>query len=101
MFPQTQTERRAFPRVPIRIDAYVRLSALKSLPCVIRDISKGGVMIELAGEEPLPQKFVLDIPGNISTRRLCELAWQTGAMVGLKFLAPLMPEPRTDVVVEI
>lgn len=42
-------------------------------------------MIQLDEPVNMPKRFVLDLSGHIVVRRLCDLVWQDGSMIGVNF----------------
>lgn len=58
-----------------------------NIGCTIRDISKGGAKVRLAGASPVPKSvFFIDVPGK--TAYEAEVAWRNGPCdLGLKFVA--------------
>jgi hypothetical protein len=57
-----------------------------SLPrdCWVSDISDGGV--RLHAEMDVPDEFVLVLPGPLSARRECRVAWRLGHEIGAEFV---------------
>ena len=57
---------------------------LKSRPtaCAIVDLSAGGACIEVYGNDPIPQKFILNHGG---VKKTCRVVWQTGRRIGVSF----------------
>lgn len=61
-----------------------------SLDCVIRDQSDGGVRIRVAAISQLPREVELHLPTDMQVRP-CEVRWQRGQEVGLRFSGPAAP----------
>lgn len=55
------------------------------IDCVIRDISSGGVSIEVASHDKVPEKFILTIQGMPDKHR-CRVTWRTGNKLGVEYL---------------
>ena len=69
------------------------LSDTQIIDCRIRDMSDGGVRIEMGAVFELPKLFRLVI---VSTNEIvpAELAWQRGQAAGIRFVGPPQPAPR-------
>jgi len=55
------------------------------IDCLIRDISSGGVRLEVTNPDQVPDKFVLTIHGMPDKRR-CRVTWRTGNKLGVEYL---------------
>jgi hypothetical protein len=57
---------------------------LKSRPttCSIVDLSAGGACLDVYGNDPIPQKFILNHGG---VKKTCRVMWQQGRRVGVSF----------------
>ena len=57
---------------------------LKGAPivCTIVDLSAGGACIDVYGDDPIPQKFILNHGG---VKKTCRVMWQQGRRVGVSF----------------
>jgi hypothetical protein len=60
--------------------------------CMTRDISPGGVKIEMVGGGRPPDSFVLEMPGVGRVRIVCRYVWHRDAMVGATFTEPLFEQ---------
>ena len=80
--------RRQHQRVPIDVDAHVRLSDEIFVPCHIHDVSCGGAKLRLGVPTLLPKRFLLEVPANVPIERRCILRWQRGTLVGVGFVYP-------------
>jgi hypothetical protein len=49
------------------------------------DASASGAKIKLLASEELPVEFVLALSRDGKVRRKCQLVWQEGDMVGIRF----------------
>jgi hypothetical protein len=57
-----------------------------SVPCVIWDISEGGARLAIGHPlADLPRRFTLNLFGDGSVRRDCEVVWTDARYVGVKF----------------
>lgn len=65
--------------------AAILVSPIQEVECTIRNLSRNGAMISLDEPFELPKRFVLDLSGNIVVRRVCDLVWQDGLLVGVHF----------------
>ena len=80
-------ERRQFGRRQTNVHAYISTRGRPLLPCVMRDISEGGALLEVHHPEWVPSRFRL----LIETMRVevdCEVAHRTDVAVGVRFAIP-------------
>ena len=71
---------RATPRHEVHYPAHVEVDGdLPILSCVIWDISAGGAKLTVAGEQDLPEEFVLLF------RRRCRIVRRTDGQVAVQF----------------
>ena len=71
---------RASPRHEVHYPAHVEVEGdLPILSCVIWDISAGGAKLTVAGEQDLPEEFVLLF------RRRCRIVRRTDGQVAVQF----------------
>ncbi len=63
---------------------------LRSIPCIVRNISDGGVMLQFEQAYMLPKEFSLrmDLEDYEAT---CELRWQEGLRCGVQFIGEKRP----------
>jgi len=66
-------------------------------PCVLKDMSDNGARIILLVREPAPYEFTLQFAPDGSVGRRCQLRWQRGADIGVKFVARILNGRRKDV----
>ena len=59
--------------------------------CLMADVSAGGARLEQATAE-VPQQFVLVLSRDGRLRRRCQVTWQSGATIGVRFIATLESE---------
>jgi hypothetical protein len=59
------------------------------VPCHLADVSDSGARLSIEAGVELPDTFVLLLTENGVPRRYCRVAWRTGSMIGVKFLAGL------------
>jgi len=66
-----------------------------TVECVARDLSSGGVKLQVTQPLPIPDHFFLEIPmDGISAD--CQVRWRNGDMIGAVFVnAPNVAEART------
>ncbi len=55
--------------------------------CHILDVSSHGAKIAVQMPSEIPARFELDIFQNDEKRRVCEVAWRRGKMLGVKFVS--------------
>ena len=55
------------------------------LPCIVRELSKGGGRLELFKEAALPRYFLLSMMADGSERKLCSKVWQLARVAGVRF----------------
>lgn len=55
------------------------------IDCLVRDLSKKGVGLEVADPKRVPNEFVITIQGMADKNR-CRVAWRNGNMIGVEFL---------------
>jgi len=82
----TLTRRRTVSRHSDKA-AFIRQPDGDAAPCAIEDISRTGAMIALKEAMPLPVNFVLDLTGNNTLTKGCELVWQKGRFASVRFQA--------------
>jgi PilZ domain len=56
------------------------------IECFIVDVSEGGACINV-GALAVPETFVLLLSLNGEVRRLCQLVWRSGELLGARFLS--------------
>lgn len=74
-------------RKPTLASAHILINTSRPIECYIRDSTENGARLRLMDENTkLPPGFRLRMPGGrIET---VEMVWQSGASVGVRFLAP-------------
>ena len=55
-------------------------------PCVVQDMSTTGAKITIDDPNVLPGKLRLAFARDARTGRNCEVVWQRGKMIGVKFV---------------
>lgn len=55
-------------------------------PCTIMDLSESGAQIEIGDRSAVPRKVRLAFSRDVRTGRPCEVVWQRGTSVGVKFV---------------
>ena len=66
-------------------------------PCVLKDMSDSGARLMLLAREPAPYEFTLQFAPDGSVGRRCQLRWQRGTDLGVKFVARILNGRRKDV----
>jgi hypothetical protein len=59
--------------------------------CILSDVSEGGAKLKLSHSISVPPKFSLRLTRDGPPARLCQLIWQEGLDIGIKFIK-LAPE---------
>lgn len=77
-------EQRQFGRRQTSSHGWVRVRGRPAIPCVVRNISEGGALLEFQTAEMLPYRFRIVIERE-SIDRECEVRHQTGTSVGVEF----------------
>jgi hypothetical protein len=82
-----QAELRRHRRQTLRYAASVLVDQNgTTLPCSISDISESGARLLLQQDAELPEKFILLLTPQGDPRRICQLAWRDGKVLGVRFL---------------
>lgn len=81
-------ERRQFGRRQTYVHARIHPRGRPSLPCIMRDVSEGGALLQVAHPQWLPKRFRLIIEAD-GTETDCEVVHRTEDAVGVRFLAPV------------
>jgi PilZ domain len=55
-------------------------------PCTVLDMSDSGARIEVSDPGAVPAKLRLAFSRDVRTGRACEVAWQRGRTIGVKFI---------------
>jgi hypothetical protein len=58
------------------------------------DISEGGARLRMAGGDPLPDSFMLQIGLRQAPHRQCRVVWREEDEVGIRFEDPVKPKPK-------
>ncbi len=77
-------ERRATPRHRVTENGLIAIDEHTSIPCMLYDISEGGVRLTLPDTGPVPDTFVLVSP-CLGEVRVCAVAWRTDETIGAQF----------------
>lgn len=78
-------ERRQFGRRQTYLHAWISSPGRPRLPCIVRDISVGGALLELNLPPWLPYNFQLTIESTKFTS-WCEVRHQSGTKMGVRFV---------------
>jgi len=65
-------------------------------PCLVKDMSDTGARLALIFQGSAPEEFVLHFSPDGSVGRRCQIRWQRGKEVGVKFTARLMKGRRSE-----
>lgn len=77
-------EQRKFGRRSVALHAIVEVLGRSHLPCVVRNLSEGGALIELIDRAELPASFGLRLPNSNATIP-CDRTHKTGNAYGITF----------------
>ena len=86
-FPQP-AERRHFGRRQTCVHGIISARGRSAIPCVMRDVSEGGALLEVDRPEWLPSRFRLIVEAN-GFNVECEIAHRTDNAVGVRFAVPM------------
>ena len=85
-------EKRVLSRKNLRQRCWVAAGPTQSFSeCFLSDISNTGAKLVLERERKLPDKFDLYMTPDGSVGRNCEVVWQTGKEIGVKFVGRAVP----------
>ena len=82
------SERRHFGRRQTCVHATILARGRSPIPCVMRDVSEGGALLQVSRPEWLPARFRLIIEAN-GFAADCEIAHRAADAVGVSFAAPM------------
>ena len=77
-------ERRKAPRRQVKKSATILLGENRRITCAVRDVSKTGAGLDVAGEVSLPGVFKLVIEMETVQRR-CRMIWRKENRMGVVF----------------
>jgi hypothetical protein len=82
------------PRHPLHCPAWIVADDGTPRACMMHDISATGARLTKAGEDQVPDDFILWLAQDGSVSRTCRVVWRDGCHVGIEFkprakLAPL------------
>lgn len=81
-----ENEHRFSLRRPRRHGAWITFGDdIRSFECQVLDISAGGAKLATNVEAPIGGKFRLSAAPHSVARRRCEIVWQDGEQLGVKF----------------
>jgi hypothetical protein len=80
-------ERRQFGRRQTYMHARISARGRPSVPCIMRDVSDGGALLEVSYPQWLPSRFRLTLEANGFTAD-CEIVRRTDGAVGVRFTTP-------------
>ena len=83
---RNRTELRKKPRRPLQFTASIVVDGKPpARKCVISDVSESGARLTVAGNDDVPDSFLLLLSRNGDARRRCRVVWRSGATVGVAF----------------
>jgi hypothetical protein len=77
-------ERRKSPRRPVKKSATILLGGNRRITCAVRDVSKTGAGLDVAGDISLPGVFKLVVEME-SVQRRCRMIWRKENRMGVVF----------------
>lgn len=77
-------DRRLSPRERIDEIGSIAVDEHTSLPCIVYDLSQGGVRLTMPGTDAVPNTFVLTSP-CIDGARICQVSWRDDETIGAQF----------------
>jgi PilZ domain len=80
-------ERRQFGRRKTSIHGLISARGRPDVPCVMRDVSDGGALLEVPHPQWCPSRFRLVIEAN-GFETECEIVHRTATAVGVRFMTP-------------
>lgn len=83
--PNLSADKRKFGRRPSGGHGWVKVRGRPAIPCVIKNISQGGALLEFQTAEMLPYRFRLVIYSE-GIDSDCETRHQTGNLMGVEFV---------------
>jgi hypothetical protein len=81
-------ERRQFGRRRTFVHAIVSARGRPSVPCIMRDVSEGGALLEVSYPRWFPARFRLVIEAT-GFETECEIVHRTDTAVGVRFMTPV------------
>jgi hypothetical protein len=69
-----------------RLSAWIMLAGQENQECQVLDISKNGAKLVVGTSSQMPQHFELAFVQDSTQRRLCEVIWRRGKMIGVQFV---------------
>jgi hypothetical protein len=81
-----KTKKREVRRMIRQQSAWITLNGVATTECQIMDISKRGAKIIPGGSSVVPARFELALIQGDQKRKVCEVIWRRGRMLGLKFI---------------
>jgi hypothetical protein len=54
--------------------------------CTMSDVSESGARLILAGNQQIPDRFVLLLAADDGPRRHCQVVWRDATIVGVRFV---------------
>lgn len=81
--PPLLLERRIAPRRNTFIHATISIG-LKSVPCIVRNVSETGAKVEVERVSAIPDRLDLIVPGH--RPQACRVVWRAMKEMGLEYL---------------
>lgn len=89
MASERKKDTRASKRKPLRYPVWMDKGDSGSLTeCMLSDVSEGGAKLKLPSQLAVPTNFSLRLTRNGLPARLCQVMWQDGIDIGIKFIKP-------------
>ena len=77
-------ERRFDQRTPVALPAHVKVLGKARIPCRVLNVSASGALIEMSDDTDLPERFRLDIDGDLF-EAMCEVRHRVERRYGVEF----------------
>ena len=91
MATERKKDTRASKRKPLRYPVWMDMGESRSLTeCMLSDVSEGGAKLKLQSQSAVPTNFSLRLTRSGPPTRLCQVMWQDGVDIGIKFIKPAL-----------
>lgn len=92
-------DRRVFGRMQMREHAWVHCDGLKPVPCIVRNISRSGALLEFLHAFPPPMNLALQLEGHRALIK-CEIRHYEPPLCGVRFLLSSGKSSDLDILLE-
>ena len=78
---------KAPPRPKVRsVSAWIVTAGRADRECQVLDISPVGAKVVIEASASVPERFELAFFQSVDQRRVCEVVWRTGKVLGVRFV---------------